>query len=907
MFIDLSGNWSVEVKGEIYPVVIPGTLDENHIGDKDNILVKKEGREFVKVDGPIATRFTRKYSYMGPAFYRKTISSEDIKGMKEDSRAFLIVERSRALELFVDGKMIPSTRGSLSTPYYFEVTGLLNEGSTIEFVCDNSYKELPMANIIYSSAATDETQTNWNGLLGKVGIEVVPRSFISAFHIYTHGHKAYAKVTGSAYKGFNGMVSIRSKTFEKEYVQSFSIDSENDSYCVELEDMALSCNALLWDEYEGNLEECLVTLCDDKNNELHSITECFGIRDFSYDKEGRLTINQRRFFLRGEANCALFPEEGHWPMDEKSWEDIMEKYKSYGINCVRFHSHCPPKAAFLAADKLGIMVQPELSHWNPVDAFLPEHSYEYYEKELREILDEYSNHPSFVMLSLGNELKSDDEGVRRMEKLLDITKEKDSTRLYTWGSNNFYGEKGCNQKSDFYTSSNFLTEMLRGTSAGMTGHINEEYPGSCHDYSAVMSKLRETYDKPVFGFEVGQFEMLPDFDELQDFKGVTRPDNFEIIKNRAKERGMLPDWKKYVEATGELALLCYREEVEAVLRTKEMSGLSLLGIQDFSGQGTALVGMMNSHLEKKPFDFSDPCRFRSFFTQSLPLVLLKKYTYTYEEAIEFQVLVANYSKDELTGGFEIKLIEHGSQRVAASRNLGEDKVFTKGSLESAGKTSFMLKDVFADSDTARRLDIVVLSKTKEDVKNTYPVWIYPDLVPICPSDIYETETLDDKAKKLLEEGGTVFLAPPSDKEHIPNSIKGQFSTDFWSVGTFDFQEGGMGQYIDKEHPVFRNFPTESYTQWQWWPMANQRAVILNKDIKPIIIEMDSYSYLRKMAQLFEGRCKNGRVMVSTLGLKELQNYPEARALLRCIYDYVKCDDFCPEQEFSIADLEALFD
>ena len=151
----------------------------------------------------------------------------------------------------------------------------------------------------------------------------------------------------------------------------------------------------------------------------------------------------------------------------------------------------------------------------------------------------------------------------------------------------------------------------------------------------------------------------------------------------------------------------------------------------------------------------------------------------------------------------------------------------------------------------------------------------------------------------------MYLTPPSTKEALPGSIRAQFTTDFWSVGTFAQQAGGMGQLIDSAHPLFADFPTDNHTDWQWWPMASRRAVILPKRIQAIITEMDSYAYLRPMAQLFECRCGGGRLLFSSLGLQDLQQYPEARALLSSIYRYLAGEEFAPEQELDVETVASL--
>ena len=151
------------------------------------------------------------------------------------------------------------------------------------------------------------------------------------------------------------------------------------------------------------------------------------------------------------------------------------------------------------------------------------------------------------------------------------------------------------------------------------------------------------------------------------------------------------------------------------------------------------------------------------------------------------------------------------------------------------------------------------------------------------------------AAAVLSSGGSVYLAPDSAKEAMPNSIKSQFSTDFWSVGTFPSQDGGMGLYIDRHHPIFKDFPTAKHADYQWWHMANQRALILPRYMDTIVAVNDSYAYLRPLAMLLECRCGGGRLLISTMGLHNL-DCPEARALQAAIYRYMASDAFNPSQE-----------
>lgn len=730
----LAGNWKVTLAdGSNYDMVLPGTLDTNNVGYADKganqwhpEINLGNATEEIDEHAPIATRFTRKHTYEGAATLTRQISYVPTPGM----RVLLEAERARCLRLWIDDREVEPLQGSgtLSTPYVFEVTGLLTGNNKITLVSDNSYPGLPHDDIVYSSAATDETQTNWNGILGYFRLREVPETYIESVHVYPRGENLDIAVT-------------------------------------------LSTNGYFQDA-------------------------------------GKLTI------------------------------------ESEAIDTITYS------------------------------------------------------------LTLGNELHNHELGHARMVELVEMAQQMDNTRMYAIASNGYYGEQGCDETSDFYTSQKYYKEEIRGCFAAesdtpgqkghLLGYINNRYPGSDHNYDSAMSILRKDYSRPVFSFEVGQYEILPDFGELQDFQGISDPANLRLIQKRVEEAGLTKIWKEYVEATGELSLIGYREEVEAVMRTKAMSGISLLGLQDFPGQGTALVGMMNSHLEAKPYDFARSERFQQFFRDSLPLVEMEKYTYESGETLTAQILAANYGKQDMEGRLQYRLSGGGKEYKGYLNNIR----YEKGNLTLAGEIQIPL----TQWTKAQELSLEVELSGEAHLYNQYPVWVYPKVQPQCPDTVYEARYPDEQARHVLEQGGTVYLSPDATLEALPHSIRTQFTTDFWSVGTFAAQEGGMGQYIDTQHPIFASFPTQKHTNWQWWCMATQRAVILPRAYRAIVTEMDSYAYLRPMAQLIEWRCGKGKVLLSTFGLHNLQQYPEARALQDSIYRYLASGQCEPEQTITIEEL-----
>lgn len=903
----LHGIWTYNGK-EIH---IPGTLDTNGFGNPDlpvnlwksqEAEAKNQSTSSITVESDVSTpvirtRLTRNKTYEGLVEFHKDIlvSNSDLLSTVDvqHHRIFLDIERSRDVKLSWNQREVAAYYpGTLSTPYCFEVTPYLQDTNCIRVSCDNSYPNWPKSSITYSSTATDETQTNWNGLLGEVCLRIEKRNFIRCLRVYpeaifTENNKLQHFILQLKLE-LDIDIPLESelvvKCSELKIFQSLPVKLDKGIHCLEFDPIQINEGFETWDEYQGQLYEIEVSSQDLERYSTH-----FGLRDFK-----DLRLNGRKFFLRSESNCCVFPKTGHMPMEVDSWIDILMTYQSYGVNCVRFHSHCPPKAAFIAADRLGMLIQPELSHWDPAHAFEEENSQIYYRTELTQILYHYANHPSFVMLSLGNELQANEYGHQQMDELLKLAKSYDPTRLYANGSNVHYGNIPADQGSDFYTASNYYDSPLRACYSGMQGYLNHDYPSTLHHYEESVARIRKDYQGPIFSFEVGQYEVLPDFDELIDYTGVTRADNIEYIRQQVIKKNLLPQWKQRVEASGELSRLAYREEVEAVLRTPSMRGISLLGLQDFPGQGTALVGMLNSHLKAKPFSFAKAERFREFFTDILPLALFSKYTYTQNEQFEAEIKIANYGKKDETHPTHCRLLF--DQEVLWEKTI-DSTCAPCGNLTSIATIQIPLSQF----DVPRKL---IFQITYGDRMNSYPIWSYPDIPMISLandpklSQVIGSVLLTgnyEEALIALALGRSVLFSPQATENELGRSISSQFTTDFWSVGTFATQSGCMGCLIKKDHPAFSMFPTDFYTDYQWWPMTNGRAMLLPDHIEPIVNVLDSYAYLRHMGLLFESQVGKGKLMFSSMGLLEKQAYPEVRALMNSLLQYMNSSNFAPTQ------------
>ena len=919
--INLAGMWQVNLDGaspETYEARVPGTLDGNGIGGPDRPEKQwGDGKTVMDEKGipRITTRFTRKHTFTGPAVWTRKLVLQEKPGKE---RMILTVERSRKLSLTVNGQAAKLIHpGSLSTPWMFEACAMRKGENELRLVSDNSYPGWPGEAILYSSAATDETQTNWNGLLGKITLEARPGACLLAHRLIADPQGDRAEIQADlsvqpALEGETALLTVRCEALAAGEA-SLEIRLGAGLQTVRMRGAQLRQDLRRWDPDDPWRYPMETELLLPKQGIKDVFRKKIGIRDFRKDGRDRLSLNGRRILIRSEANCAAYPETGHPPMETESWRRILQQYQAYGVNCVRFHSHCPPEAAFEAADEAGMMMQPELSHWDPRHAFESEESYAYYRTELREILRMLACHPSFVMLTLGNELWCDETGRGRMAELVREARHLLPDRLYAWGSNAFYGTRGCDEESDFYTAQNLGPYQMRAISAGadgehptekvrIRGYLNNVYPNARTNYNEGMAALRKEHDQPIFSFEVGQYEVLPDFHELADFHGVTEPENYRIIRERAEKRGMMPLWDRMVEASGELALIGYREETESVMRTPGMSGLSLLSLQDFPGQGTAIVGLMNAHLRPKPFDFARPERFQAFYRDRLPIPELEKYTYWAGETLRAGIRAVNYGRESLTGILVMTLLDEAGHELA--RTSIQDFAAPAGEAELAGNVELRLPRVSEPVAAEWR---IALQGQESLFANRGRIWIYPKETVSLPENVLRARIPDCRALAWLEQGGTVLLEP--DGEAMPGSIRGQFTTDFWSVGTFPQQEGGMGLLIQEDHPLFRHFPTSFHTDYQWWLMAGQRALRLPDESLAegiLVRQMDSYAQLRSFAMMLEARVGRGRVLVCTMELDSLPDKPEVRQLKNAIARYLGSEAFQPRLSIPEETLAGLF-
>ena len=903
--IDLSGTWkfttdSTEWQGS---VSLPGSMTSNGLGKEispdtkwtgaivDSSFFTSERYARYREKGNVKVPFWLqpvKY-YKGVAWYRKEVTvPDDWEG--QDLSLFL--ERCHwETRLWIDDKEV-GMRNSLGAPHKYDLTGILTPGKhTLTLRVDNRIKDIdPGEN---SHSISDHTQGNWNGVTGDMYIERKPAVNIAAMEIYPDRKRKEVRVKAR-------LMNRTARTAEATLELKISPDvaertvrlEPGENFC-ELT-VPIKGDIRLWDEFTPELYDLTARLTDEATGTTDRMDERFGFRDFKVT-DGRLTVNGRQVFLRGTLDCAAFPKTGYPPTDVESWKRICRICKEHGLNHIRFHSWCPPEAAFDAADEAGIYLEVECSSWanssttigdgGPLDRFILEES--------RHIVEAYGNHPSFVMMMYGNE----PGGAGNAAYLTDFVtrwKEKDNRRLYASAAG--WPNLPVN---DFLSDP---APRIQGWGQGLHSIINGQAPRTDYDWSEYTGR----FTQPVVSHEIGQWCVYPNFKETSKYDGVMRARNFEIFKETLQENGMGHLADSFLLASGKLQALCYKADIEAALRTKDFGGFQLLGLYDFPGQGTALVGILDAFWDEK--GYISPEEYRRFCNSTVPLARFPKLVYTNNETVKGEIEIAHFGQKPLPVTSTVwRLMTEDSTEVASGELRHKEIPVGNGFM--AGMVEIPLSAVKEPSH------LVFEVRTGEYV-NSWNLWCYPSTLPATAGEenIMMTDRLTDTALKRLDNGGKVLLSlrKGSLSEETGGKIQIGFSSIFWNTAWTNGQAPHtLGILCDPQHHAFDGFPTEYHSDYQWWDAMSHSGAIetakVNKDITPIVRVIDDWFTNRPLALLFEVRIGKGKLLVSGIDFwEDMDRRPEARQLLHSLKAYMTGESFNPSVEVSAADIRKLF-
>jgi hypothetical protein len=833
--------------------------------------------------------------YKGPAWYQKTVTIPDNwKGKSLE----LFIERSHwETTVWIDNKRV-GIRNSLGTPHVFDLTGALTPGPhQLTVRIDNRVKNFDVGQ--NSHSISDHTQSNWNGMVGQLYLAARPTTYIQEIQLYPDIRKkqAIARVTIRNRSGKSGKVRLelraasanpRAETLD---ALTREITLTGDSTTVEVV-YPMGNAPLLWDEFHPEVYTMNARLTSGQGS-VAALATTFGMREFAA-RGTQFTINGRLTFLRGTLECAIFPKTGYPPTDVESWLRIFRVCKAYGLNHIRFHSWCPPDAAFEAADRTGLYLQPESSSWANQSATIgdgaPLDQYIYAESE--RMVKAYGNHPSFCMLTYGNEPAGNNH-VQYLTNYVQYWQKKDPSRLYTTASG-----WPVVPESDYHSNPD---PRIQAWGAGLKSIINSRPPGTHYDWSETIAKWKQ----PTVSHEIGQWCVYPDFKEIARYDGVLKAKNFEIFQETLGDHGMAHLADSFLLASGKLQALCYKADIEAALRTPGFGGFQLLDLHDFPGQGTALVGVLNAFWEDKGYITAK--EYSQFCQATVPLARFPKMVYLNNEMLRVPLEVAHFGETELKGIRPAWRITDVSGKELFAGQLPKTEIAI-GNAIPLGEINQSLATVTQPA----KLTVTVSVGARQ---NSWDIFVYPASQPQPKDDILVTQQLDERTLKVLGKGGKVLLTfkKGAVKPDKGGKVAIGFSSIFWNTAWTGGQAPTtLGILTDPKHPALRAFPTEYHSNWQWWDaMSHSNAIRLDAvspKLKPIVRVIDDWVTAQPLGLLFECRVGKGKLLVSGIDLLDGPDQrPEARQLLHSLRQYMAGNQFQPTLSVEAGTIKALTD
>jgi len=925
--LDISGAWAFELdpadsgmkecwynRNLSNQINLPGSLQEQGYGDDITVDTPWTGdvvdRSWFEQDR--YARFRQpdnlkipfwlqpvKY-YKGAAWYQREIEiPEDWQG----KQVTLNLERPHwETMVWLDERLI-GAQISLSTPHVYDLGGVsaassdgITKGKHILTIRVDNRMILNVGP--NSHSMTDHTQFNWNGIVGKITLQATSPVWLGEIQVYPDvpGKRVtvQVKVHKSVLSAVSGSLNLHASSPKSDHSHALpslmaSLQLYEDVSLIEV-NYPLGSELELWNEFSPALYNLSLDLkVGSQNGETWTDRRevSFGMRQLSTIGT-QLALNNRPIFLRGTLECCIFPLTGYPPTDVASWKKILKVLKDHGLNHIRFHSYCPPEAAFIAGDEMGVYYQVECGSWanqgasigngEPVDQWLYD--------EAQRIIAAYGNHPSFLLMAYGNEPAGDIVGY--LSRWVTYWKQQDPRRFHTSGAG-----WPMIPESDYHST---FAPRVQLWGAGLNSRINALPPETTTDYRDFI----QAAGRPVISHEIGQWCAYPNFDEIQKYTGVLKAKNFELFQQTLEENGMGDQAHDFLIASGKLQTLCYKEDIESALRTPGFAGFQLLDLHDFPGQGTALVGVLDPFWEQK--GYVSPAEYARFCNSIVPLARLTRRYWKNNETFQAQLEVANFGSEDLQNAvLAWKLLdETGAAAVSGhlapqSIPLGNDCVLGMVEFPLAGLTP------------AKKYKFV-LGLEGSRFENDWDIWVFADHLPVTPDpQIHVCHTLDQAALQQLEAGGTVLLLAPQQNVKVDSVIG--FSSIFWNTAWTRNQEPHtLGIVCNPDHPAFAAFPTESHSNWQWWELIHQSAAMtlnsLPAAMRPLVQPIDTWFENRRLGLLFEAKVAQGKLLVCSMDLEtDLEKRVVARQMRYSLMMYMASPAFAPTVSI---DPEAVF-
>jgi hypothetical protein len=877
-----------------HPIRLPGTTDGAKIG-----VHRLES-------APFAYHLTREWEFVGPAWFAKEIQiPASWVGREVDLLLERVMWQSR---VWVDGIESGPAMDSLCVPHVHSLGKLTAGRHTIILRVDNRMIH-PIGD--KGHAYGDQTQSRWNGVVGKIELRAKRANRIELLRVFPSlDGKVRVEVSGVAENrdGLHLNVVIRDPASSEETTAGGTADLVFEgadgkfSATSEIQHPGKPC---AWSEFDPHLCSVSVDLAVGDGPPLDVKATDFGFREVARDGN-RLLINRKPAFMRGNLECAVFPKTGYPPTDVESWRKIWKVYQDHGLNHARFHSWCPPEAALTAADEMGIYLQVEapiwMDRWMAAPNSRPEmdtaghpqglghgdrSNDAFAQAEIRRILDAYGNHPSFVFFCIGNELGTSDFNVTG--QWIRDAKAHDPRHLYA--------------ASTARTITPFCDFNATHSVPGIGPVRQHQEFGTAWDYEK--SYGRTTV--PIIAHEIGQWPVYMDWQQdLAKYTGPLKPYRLAKMAEDARKSGVASQATGLRAASGAVNRILYRDEIESFLRTPSCRGFQLLGIQDFTGQGEAMVGWLDPFYESK--GTTDPAAFRRYCAPTVPLLRLPGYVFRSSDRPVIGALLHHYGREDLKATTLTWDLTDSNGRAIASGVLAA-KDCPAGGVHDCGTFTPDLTNL---SDP-QQCDLTI-GIPGSRISNVYQIWVYPGQAPAASkSGLLVTGNWNAEARPALEQGRKVLLTASGLGPRAATKLA-QWQPLYWSVPFFPGQNREtLGLMVDENHPALAGFPGDGFGDWNWFRICQgargfDLTDLTPASMRPIAQPVTDFHLNRRLGSIFEVKAGTGSLLVCGYDIHEDRagSLPEIGQLRNSLIAYAGSKKFDPQVSIPLEQLDQMF-
>ena len=489
--LDLAGDWSVrldpfdqgtksswETSRLPDPINLPGTVQDE---DTDYGFLSQD-------EAPIVPH----RHYRGVAWFSRRFSVSPEHAGKP--MMLQMGYTSSAVRCWIDGRLAgqsPAAQAGLQMPI-----PPLTEGShRIHLRLDNS-------------AAPDW----WLGVLGHIRLVALQPHYIHTAQFFTQPGRDALTIRCQLQIARPGRLHVRLATQPETQVSVPVVPAANGLTSVTVV-APLPPDTPVWSDEAPKLIDCVMGLVVD-GWQTDRLVYQVGVRDMAV--AGRsATWNGAPLFLRMGYAPAVWPAEGTPPTHIDGWLSIMRHARQLGLNGLRFESWMPPKVAFEAADREGMLIHADIT-------IAPGTELEQAQLIVSRILEQNGSHPSLAFITVN------------APKAI-------ASPLRTW-------------------IATVTQRQLVVAASGEDGAIT------------LTAQPDPEHNRPQILAPVSRYAIYSDLSELAAFQSVMEPRALQLRRQRLSASGLIGQAGRFSRASGNWAFLRLASRMDQIVADTDIIG-----------------------------------------------------------------------------------------------------------------------------------------------------------------------------------------------------------------------------------------------------------------------------------------------------------------------------------------------